>query len=124
MYTLSRLARRRSGSESFLNTSASRAPPKLDATVIVDFLTYLEDERGNTVRTRNTRLAAIHSFFRYSALVHPEHPGLIQRVLAIPAKRRDRADISFLSPDEVDVPCLPPLTGRLGLAGATTPCCW
>lgn len=74
----------------------------LDATVIVDFLTYLEDERGNTVRTRNTRLAAIHSFFRYSALVHPEHAGLIQRVLAIPAKRCDRADISFLSPDEVD----------------------
>ena len=74
----------------------------LDATVIVDFLTYLEDERGNTVRTRNTRLAAIHSFFRYSALVHPEHAGLIQRVLAIPAKRCDRADISFLSTDEVD----------------------
>jgi integrase/recombinase XerD len=74
----------------------------LDAAVIAAFLTYLEKERGNTVRTRNTRLAAIHSFFRYSALVHPEHAGLIQRVLAIPAKRCDRADISFLSPDEVD----------------------
>jgi integrase/recombinase XerD len=74
----------------------------LDAPAIASFLSHLEDERGNTVRTRNTRLAAIHSFFRYSALVHPEHAGLIQRVLAIPAKRCDRADISFLSPAEID----------------------
>jgi len=74
----------------------------IDATVIVAFLTYLEEKRGNSVRTRNARLAAIHSFFRYSALVHPEHAGLIQRVLAIPAKRCDRADISFLNRDEID----------------------
>jgi len=73
----------------------------LDATAIVAFLTYLEEERRNSVRSRNTRLAAIHSFFRYSALAHPEHAGLIQRVLAIPSKRCDRADISFLNRDEI-----------------------
>jgi integrase/recombinase XerD len=54
------------------------------------------------VTTRNARLAAIHSLFRYAALRHPEHAGLIQRVLAIPAKRTDRAVISFLTRAEID----------------------
>ena len=58
--------------------------------------------RGNSVRTRNARLAAIHSLFRYAALRHPEHAALIARVLAIPAKRADTAIVTFLTEDEVD----------------------
>ena len=56
----------------------------------------------NSVRTRNARLAAVHSFFAYAALRHPEHGALIQRVLAIPGKRRDRTDVTYLTPDEAD----------------------
>src|SRR5207253_2209592 len=74
----------------------------LDVAVIGAFLDYLERERGNAVRTRNSRLAAIHSLFRFAALRHPEHAGLIQRVLAMPPKRFDRALISFLNRSEVD----------------------
>lgn len=54
----------------------------LDAPLITAFLDHLERDRGNSVRTRNARLAAIHSLFRYAALRHPEHAGLIQRLLA------------------------------------------
>jgi site-specific recombinase XerD len=72
----------------------------LDAPLIGAFLDHLEHERANSVRTRNARLAAIHSFFRYAALHHPEHAGSIQRVLAIPQKRWERALVSFLTRDE------------------------
>jgi site-specific recombinase XerD len=74
----------------------------LDAALIAGFLDHLERERGNSVRTRNARLAAVHSLFRYAALRHPEHAELIQRVLAIPPKRFDRALVSFLTHPEVD----------------------
>ena len=74
----------------------------LDAPLIGAFLDHLEHERHNTVRTRNARLAAIHSLFRYAALRHPEHSALIQRVLAIPPKRSDHAVITFLTEPEVD----------------------
>jgi integrase/recombinase XerD len=74
----------------------------LDASLITSFLDHLEHERANSVRTRNARLAAIHSLFRYAALRHPEHAEIIQRVLAIPPKRFDRALISFLTRPEVE----------------------
>jgi integrase/recombinase XerD len=74
----------------------------LDAPLIAAFLTYLETERGNGVRTRNHRLAAIHSLFGYAALRHPEHAASIQRVLAIPPKRFERNLVTFLTDDEVD----------------------
>jgi integrase/recombinase XerD len=54
------------------------------------------------VRTRNARLAAIHSLFRYAALQHPDHAALISRVLAIPTKRFERAIVSYLTPEEID----------------------
>ena len=73
----------------------------LDASVISAFLEHLETERRNTVRTRNARLAAIRSFFHYAALRHPEHAGLIAAVLAIPAKRRQRKEVSYLTGAEV-----------------------
>jgi integrase/recombinase XerD len=74
----------------------------LDAPTIGAFLHHLETARGNAVATRNTRLAAIHSFFRYAALHAPEHSALIQRVLAIPPKRFDRAIVSYLTQSETD----------------------
>ena len=74
----------------------------LDAGLIAAFLTHLETERGNSVRTRNARLAAIHSLYRYAAHRHPEHAEDIQRVLAIPPKRSDRALVTSLDQDEID----------------------
>lgn len=83
-------------------TPSELALEDLDAVLIGAFLDSLERERHNSVRTRNTRLAAIHSLFAYAALRHPDHAGLIQRVLAIPAKRTDRQLVAFLTRDEVD----------------------
>jgi len=74
----------------------------LDAPLIGAFLDHLEEERHNTARTRNARLSAIRSFFRYAALRHPEHAALIARVLAIPAKRCERAEVSYLTRPELD----------------------
>lgn len=75
---------------------------QLDAPMIGGFLDHLELERGNSVRTRNARLSAIHSLFQFAALTHPEHADSIARVLAIPPKRFDRALIAYLTEDEVD----------------------
>ena len=75
---------------------------QLDATLIGGFLTHLEVERGNSIATRNARLAAVHSLFAYAAVEHPEHAGTINRVMAIPAKRRQRrTDITYLTEPEV-----------------------
>ena len=74
----------------------------LDAPLIGAFLDHLQHERGNSVRTRNARLAAIHSLFKFAALRHPEQAALIQRVLAIPPKRFDKALITYLHPAEID----------------------
>jgi integrase/recombinase XerD len=74
----------------------------LDAPLIGAFLDHLEHERRNSIRTRNTRLAAIRSLFRYAALRHPEHADTIARVLAIPPKRHERALITFLTEPEID----------------------
>jgi integrase/recombinase XerD len=72
----------------------------LDATAVSSFLDHLENHRGNSIRTRNARLAAIHSAFSYAALRHPEHAALIARVLAIPAKRTDKALVTWLTEQE------------------------
>lgn len=74
----------------------------LDAPLIGQFLDHLQHERGNSIRTRNARLAAIHSLFKFAALRHPEHAALIQRVLAIPPKRFDKALITYLRPADID----------------------
>ena len=74
----------------------------LDAPLVGAFLTHLERDRGNTARTRNARLGAIHSFFRYAALEHPEHAHTIARVMAIPTKRHERSTVSYLDLDEID----------------------
>ena len=74
----------------------------LDAELVGAFLDHLETVRGNNPRTRNVRLAAIHSLFRFAALRHPEHANTIARVLAIPPKRTDRALVTYLSEPEVE----------------------
>ena len=74
----------------------------LDAPLIGAFLQHLETDRGNSVRTRNSRLAAIHALFRHAALQHPEHAAVIQRVLAIPPKRFNHTLITYLTEAEID----------------------
>ena len=87
----------------------------LDVTVIDAFLNHLEHDRGNSARTRNARLVAIHSLFRFAELRHPDHAYMIQRVLAIPAKRQQRTEVSFLTPIEVDaLLAAPDRTTRIG----------
>jgi len=73
----------------------------LDAPLIGAFLSHLEHERGNSPRTRNARLGAIHSFYRFAAFEHPEHAHTIARVMAIPAKRYQRNTLSYLDPGEI-----------------------
>jgi site-specific recombinase XerD len=91
---------------SFAHENTGKIPTQLDladvdSTLISAFLTHLEQHRHNSVRTRNARLAAIRSLFRFAALRHPEHAALIQRVLAIPSKRYERGIVSFLTPVEI-----------------------
>lgn len=75
---------------------------EIDAPLVVAFLGDLEKRQGIGVRTRNLRLTAIHSFFRYAAFEMPTHSAQIQRVLAIPSKRFTRTLVPFLARPEVD----------------------
>jgi len=91
----------------FVQDQTGKAPSALDwedlnHQVISAFLDHLENGRGNSARSRNARLAAIRSLFRYAALRHPEHAQLIQQVLAIPQKRFDRVPVAFLDRMEID----------------------
>ena len=74
----------------------------LDAPFIGEFLQHLEIDRGNSARTRNTRLAAIHSFFRYVALTEPAYALVCQRVLAMPSKRFVKRPLEFLNRAEFE----------------------
>jgi site-specific recombinase XerD len=74
----------------------------LQAPFLGAFLDNLESARANTTRSRNLRLAAIRSFFRYIALEVPQFSGLIQRVIAIPNKRLRRPLVGFLTRPEID----------------------
>jgi site-specific recombinase XerD len=91
----------------FIQQRLSKMPAKLaledvDAPLVAAFLDDLETARAVTARTRNLRLTAIHSFFRYVAFQEPSRAAQIQRVLAIPAKRFTRALVPFLNRQEVD----------------------
>jgi integrase/recombinase XerD len=72
----------------------------LDASFLGEFLDYLEADRGNSARTRNNRLAAIHAFFRYVAISEPALALQCQRILAIPSKRYRRNPVEFLTAEE------------------------
>ena len=91
----------------FASERHGKAPAKLefddlDAPLIGGFLDHLEHDRKNSVRTRNARLAAIRSLFRYAALRHPEHAATIERVLAIPPKRFERRLVTYLTEEEIE----------------------
>jgi len=91
----------------FAAEHARTTPGKLDiadlnAPLVAAFLDHLGHDRGNSIRTRNARLAAIHSLFTYAALRHPEHAADIARVLAIPPKRGDQAIVTFLTDHEAE----------------------
>ena len=89
---------------------------ELDAPLIGAFLDHLEHDRGNSVRTRNARLAAVHALYRYAALRHPEHAAVLARVLAIPPKRFDQRLVTYLTEPETTAllasPDLSTWTGR------------
>lgn len=73
----------------------------LDADLVADFLTHVETARGNTARTRNTRLAAIRSFFRYVAMADPTWLLHCQRILSMPSKRYVKRSVTFLDAEEI-----------------------
>jgi site-specific recombinase XerD len=90
----------------FASKSKSIAPSRIDiddidAVLIGSFLDHLERDRKNSPRTRNARLAAIRSLFRFAALRHPEHAATIERVLAIPSKRFERRLVTYLQEEEL-----------------------
>lgn len=94
----------------------------LDAVLVSGFLDHLEDDRGSSVASRNTRLAALHSFFRFASYRHPEHAETIQQVLAIPRKKTDTTPGPFSATSRW-TPSLPRPTCPPGAAAAIT-CCW
>jgi len=85
----------------------------LNVSFIGNFLDDLETRRKNSARTRNIRLATIHSFFQYVAFEEPAHALLCQRILAMPSKRHERRPIEFLNREEIDA-----------LLAATDPSSW
>jgi len=104
----------------FVQETTGIAPAKLsiediDAPLVGAFLDDLEARRGVGIKTRNSRLAAVHSLFNFAALRHPEHADLITRVLAIPPKRAPRPLISYLTTAEITaLLATPDLGTRLG----------
>jgi len=112
----------------FASEHLGRAPSQLrmedlDAPFLGKFLEHLELERGNCARTRNNRLAALHSFFQYVAVSEPALALHCQRVLAIPSKRYERGPVEFVSEDESNaLVAAPDPTTRIG--GGTERSCW
>lgn len=90
----------------FLQERTGRSPndleiADLDAPTVLAFLDYLESTRENTPRSRNARLAAIRSFFRFASARDVDHLAIVNRVLAIPSKRTNRPLITFLTRPEI-----------------------
>lgn len=105
----------------FASKLLKRAPSKLrvddlDAALLGAFLQHLEHGRSNAPKTRNIRLAALRSFFRFVAYAEPASSRQCQQVLAIPAKRHERQPVEFLTEEEttalVDAPDLATWLGR------------
>ena len=87
--------------------AVGKAPTKLkiedlDVDLVGDFLAHVESERRNSARSRNTRLAAIRSFFRFVAMNEPAYMLHCQRILAMPSKRYVRRTVEFLDRAEMD----------------------
>ncbi|WP_234895350.1 site-specific integrase [Sinorhizobium meliloti] len=94
---------------------------ELDAPLLLAFLDHLEKERGNSVRSRNARLAAIRTFLKYAGHHDIGALATIERALAIPQKRFERPMVGFLSRDEIRT-IIGPRTPKLGLAKEIVPC--
>ena len=91
----------------FASDQTGKAPTKLkiedmDFTLVGDFLAHVETQRRNSARSRNTRLAAIRSFFRFVAMKEPAYMLHCQRILAMPGKRYVRRTVDFLDRAEMD----------------------
>ena len=91
----------------FAKEQVGRAPSQirledLDVALLGAFLDHLEQDRGSSTKTRNTRLTALRAFFRYVAVTEPEFALQCQRVLAIPSKRHERRLVEFLSEKETE----------------------
>ena len=104
-----------------------RAPSQLrmedlDVAFVSRFLDHLENKRGNCTRTRNNRLAALHSFFQFVAIHEPALALQCQRVLALPSKRFTRGPVEFLTDKETAALVAAPTLAH-GSEGGTRPCC-
>ncbi|MCB2181243.1 MAG: site-specific integrase [Desulfobulbaceae bacterium] len=91
----------------YASDQIGRAPTDLqvadiDTTIVGGFLVFIETVRGNGARSRNTRLAAIRSFFKYVAVNEPQLLHHCQRILAMPSKRYNKRTIDYLNPAEID----------------------
>jgi site-specific recombinase XerD len=91
----------------FAAQNTKKAPSRLtiddlDAVTVGAFLHYLDDQRHNSTATRNARLAAIHSFYRYALPLIPDRAHTASQVLAIPQRRHDHATVSYLTSPEID----------------------
>jgi integrase/recombinase XerD len=112
----------------FASEQRRKAPTRLriedlDAELIGDFLIHVETARQNGARSRNTRLAAIRSFFRYVAMNEPTHLLHCQRILTMPGKRYVKRTVTFLDREEIAA-LLAALTGRHGSGAAITQFWW
>jgi site-specific recombinase XerD len=91
----------------FASDLTGKPPTKLaveqvDVTLVGDFLMHVENKRGNSARSRNARLAAIRSFFRFVAMKEPAHLLHCQKILAMPGKRYERRIVEFLDRAEMN----------------------
>ncbi len=75
----------------------------INSTIVRNFLTYLEQERGNSIRSRNNRLATLRSFFEYIAGIEPQHAGICRTITSIPIKKESRVSIDYLEKEEIEV---------------------
>ena len=113
----------------FAAARTGKQPSSLDiddfnSDLIAAFLDHLEHDRHNSVRTRNARLSAIHSLFRFAASRHPEHAATISRVLAMPSKRFERRPGHLPHHRARSTPCSPHRTPQPGPDGGTgLSCC-
>ena len=74
----------------------------LDAPTLLAFLDHLEQQRGNSIRSRNIRLSALRTFFRFVAWRDPERVEMVTRVLAIPSKREDKKLVGYVTRPKID----------------------
>jgi hypothetical protein len=111
----------------FAKESLGKAPSQLcmedlDVAFVSKFLDHLENKRGNCTRTRNKRLAALHSFFQFVAIHEPALTLHCQRVLALPSKRFTRGPVAFLTDEETAALVSAPDPAN-GWEGETRFCC-